>query len=98
MLSTHYKNFTQILLDTYNDQEQLIRTSVWQLSQGQTAAQIHKYIRDRSMSLTTTSVAFRGDNLRQLLWSDLLCRDIPIPEIGPNFKALVRSVFVFFLD
>ena len=98
MLSTHYKNFTQILLDTYNDQEQLICTSVWQLSQGQTAAQIHKYIHDCSMSLTTTSVTFHGDNLCQLLWLDLLCRDVPIPEIGSNFKALVRSVFFFFLD
>ena len=94
----HYKDFTQILLDTYNDWEQLIRTSIWQLSQGQTAAQIHKYICDRSMSLTMTSVAFRGDNLHQLLLSDLLCQDIPIPEIGPDFKALVRSLFDFFLD
>lgn len=78
--------------DTYNNQEELVRASIWALSQGQTPSQIHKSIRDQSMNLTTTSVAFRGDNLHHLLWSDIFCRDIAMPELGPDFKALVSSV------
>ena len=82
--------------DTYNNQEELVHASIWALSQGQTPSQIHKSICDWCMNLTMTSVAFHGDNLCHLLWSDILCWDIAMPELGPDFKALVSSVFICF--
>ncbi|PBK65749.1 hypothetical protein ARMSODRAFT_978191 [Armillaria solidipes] len=35
-----------------------------------------------AMLLLSTCTAFRGDNIRSLLWSDLFPRNVPMPDIG----------------
>jgi hypothetical protein len=48
-------------------------------------------IRDRAMLLISSSMALRGDNVRPLLLSDLLSKDIPFVNVGLDFKVKVRS-------
>lgn len=42
------------------------------------------------MLLIATATAYRGDNTRRLLLSDLYIRDIPMVDIGPGVKVMVR--------
>lgn len=45
------------------------------------------------MLLVSTSTAFRGDSSRNLLWSDLFCRDIPMHGIELGHMITVRISF-----
>lgn len=58
-------------------------------SAGATRTQIHTGIRDRTMLLTTTTTAYRGDNTRKLTWSDLKVKDVLLRDVGPDAKAMV---------
>jgi hypothetical protein len=42
------------------------------------------------MLLLSTAMAFRGDNVREITWSDILIREIPLVDIGLDYKAMVR--------
>jgi hypothetical protein len=48
------------------------------------------------MLLLSTSMAFRGDNTRNILWSDIFLRDIPLVEVGLDFKVPVSCKFYYF--
>ncbi|KAF5377311.1 hypothetical protein D9615_006350 [Tricholomella constricta] len=74
--------------DTYT-QEELIRISSSFLDQRHgTKPQTHLAMRDRCMILISAATAFRGDNVRRLLLSDLYSRDVPMVEIGLNAKVM----------
>jgi hypothetical protein len=47
-------------------------------------------VRDRAMLLTSTSVAFRGDSSRSLLWSDQFLFEVPILAKGLDAKIPVH--------
>lgn len=57
---------------------------------GKSKPQVHIAARDRAMLLISTSTAYRGDNTRGLLISDLAVRDIPMVDIGSDVKVMVR--------
>jgi hypothetical protein len=44
------------------------------------------------MLLISTSSAFRGNNIRSLLLSDLAVRDVPMLDIGLGVKVMVCIV------
>ncbi|KAF8057163.1 hypothetical protein FPV67DRAFT_576935 [Lyophyllum atratum] len=74
--------------DTYT-QEELIRVSSSCFdSQHKTKSQTHLAMRDRCMLLISTSTAFRGDNIRRLLLSDVFSRDVAMVEMGPSTKLM----------
>ncbi|GBE83985.1 hypothetical protein SCP_0510440 [Sparassis crispa] len=77
-------------LDTYND-VQLTNAATGFLDISSGVRRLTTHIRDRAMLLTSSSTAFRGDNLRSLLWSDLSVRQIPMYDIqlGHKVPALV---------
>lgn len=80
------------MLDTFTPR-QLTEASMYYLQpeRGTTPAQIGAVIRDRAMLLATTTMAFRGDNIRRIKWSDISIRDTLLPDIGPKFYAPVRT-------
>lgn len=43
------------------------------------------------MHLLSATVAFRGDSLREVLWSDLLCTNIPMNDISLGAEVKVIS-------
>ena len=45
--------------------------------------------RDRAMLLLSCSTAMRGDNTRPILLSDLYSRDVPLVNVGLDFKVKV---------
>lgn len=47
---------------------------------------------DHAMLLLSTCTAFRGDNIRSLLWSDLFSREVPVPEMHLDAVITVRSL------
>ena len=47
-------------------------------------------IRDRAMMLLSTTIVFRGDSSRALLWSDLFLADVPMNDIGLGTCVKVR--------
>lgn len=49
------------------------------------------YVRDRAMLLFSTTMAFRGNNIRALVWSDLSYASMPIPALGPDRTIPVRA-------
>ena len=68
--------------DTYTKDE-LIQCSMWYLTScGPTLRQLYLATRNRAMLLLSTCTAFRGDNIRSLLWSDLFLRNVPMPALG----------------
>jgi hypothetical protein len=80
--------------DTFTP-EQLSTASLYFLEpgRGSTPLQITKSVRDRAMLLLTTTMAFRGDNLRNIGWSDLYMRDILLSEVGPEAKVPALVIF-----
>ncbi len=78
--------------DTFTP-EQLTTASIYYLEsapkRNATANQLHTSIRDRAMLLLTTSMAFRGDNVREITWSDILVRQVPLVDVGLDVKAAV---------
>lgn len=79
--------------DNYTINE-LMRASIWCISTSdrRTAIQsLYIGVRDRAMLLVSTCTAFRGDNIRSLLWSDLFAREIPVPELGLDKSIMVCS-------
>lgn len=62
---------------------------MWCLTDFSGPNQVYIGLRDRAMLLTSSSVAFRGDNSRQLLMSDLFSCDIPInaKELGTKLRV-----------
>lgn len=48
--------------------------------------------RDRAMLLLSCSTAMRGDNTCPILLSDLYSRDVPLVDVGLDFKVKVRSL------
>jgi hypothetical protein len=81
-----------LITDTYTEDE-LIRGSTWflQSSRG-TKLRIHTGLRDRCMLLISSSSAFRGNNVRSLLLSDLAVHDVPMLDIGLGVKVMVCIV------
>ncbi|KAF8078428.1 hypothetical protein FPV67DRAFT_54136 [Lyophyllum atratum] len=74
--------------DTYSPDE-LLRISTSFLDQDHTTKlQTHLATRDRSMILISTATAYRGDNIRRLLLSDLSARDVPMVDIGLGVKVM----------
>ena len=81
--------------DTYTEDE-LIRGSSWFLqSSRRTKLQVHTGLRDRCMLLISTSSAFRGNNIRSLLLSDLALRDVPMPDLGLENKVTVNFIYIY---
>ncbi|KAF5367837.1 hypothetical protein D9615_010577 [Tricholomella constricta] len=78
------------IADTYT-REQLIQCSIWCLKNFSGPRQTFVGVRDRAMLLVSSSIAFRGDSSRDLLWSDLFFVDVPMNDIhlGAEVKALV---------
>ncbi|GBE82271.1 hypothetical protein SCP_0406550 [Sparassis crispa] len=74
--------------DTYND-GQLTSTATSFLNISSGIRKLTTQIRDRAMQLTSSSAAFRGDNIRSLLWSDLSVRQVPMYDIQLGHRALV---------
>ncbi|TFY73269.1 hypothetical protein EWM64_g10743, partial [Hericium alpestre] len=70
--------------------EDLHRCSLWCLSQCKTREQTARSIRDRAMLLLSAGTAFRRDNARMIQWSDLFLSEVPLPELGADFKLPVR--------
>jgi hypothetical protein len=74
--------------DTYTDtQLSKLATSGILDSKGPTT--IWRAMRDRAMLLTSSSVAFRGDSSRSLLWSDMYYYDVPMHAKGQGVKLRV---------
>ena len=63
--------------------------SLWCLKDQSSDLKVHRGIRDRAMLLLSTSTAFRGDNIRTLLFSDLFGCQVPIPDLGDNARLFV---------
>lgn len=71
--------------------EELTRAALWCIDHTHgTPRQFFIGVRDRAMLLLSTCTAFRGDNVRSLLWSDLFPRDVPMPDIGLDKFIMVR--------
>lgn len=89
----HNWNFShandKTISDTYTEDE-LVRGATWflQSSRG-TKLQVHTGVRDRCMLLISTTSAFRGNNIRSLLLSDLAVRDVPMLDLGLDAKVMV---------
>ena len=77
---------------TYSESD-LIRASVHFLEKpsAETPSKIHVALRSRAMVLISSCMAFRGDNTRNILWSDLFLRDIPLVDIGLDYMAPVST-------
>lgn len=63
-----------------------------------TRPQVHIGTRDRAMLLISATTAYRGDNTRRLLLSDITIRDVPMVDIGLDAKAMVSTLFVSFIS
>ncbi len=87
-------------LDTY-DNEQLvcllmraIFSSIEASDVHATPLQMYAGLRDRAMILLSSSIAFRGDSARSLLWSDLELRNIPMINIGLDAKVPASNLVI----
>ncbi|KAJ7603023.1 hypothetical protein DFH06DRAFT_1394901 [Mycena polygramma] len=76
--------------DTYTDTQLSTLATSGLDSKGPTA--IWRAMRDRAMLLTSSSLAFRGDSSRSLLWSDMFSYDIPMHAKGRGTKLRVSFV------
>ena len=77
-------------LDTYTDEE-LMRASVWCLTDAKGDRQTFVLFRDRSMLLFATSTAVRGESLRILRWSDMFVSEIPMDDVCEGLKIPVSQ-------
>jgi hypothetical protein len=71
----------QLFSDTYTV-DQLIQSSIWCLTDFSGPRHTFIGIRDRAMLLLSSTLAFRGDSARNVLWSDLFSTDIPMDDIS----------------
>lgn len=58
----------------------------------------HTGLRDRAMLLLSTTIAFRGNSTRLLLFSDLFFRNIPMGNIGEGVAlqvCFIPTLFIF---
>lgn len=53
---------------------------------GQRGVNIYCAIRDRAMLLASTSMAFRGNNVRKVALSDIQTGDIPMMDIDRDYE------------
>ncbi|KAF5312044.1 hypothetical protein D9619_002517 [Psilocybe cf. subviscida] len=86
-----------LVSDTYTEEE-LISASTYLLKttpEGNTSTplKISQSLRDRAMLLLSTSMAFRGDNTRNILLSDIYLRDIPLPAVSLTHKVKALVVY-----
>ncbi|KAJ7048605.1 hypothetical protein C8F01DRAFT_1266940 [Mycena amicta] len=70
--------------DTYNETQ--LQEVVSHFLRPKHPSDIWRAMRDRAMMLIQSSIAFRGDSTRNLLWSDLYMHDVPIIAKGLNEK------------
>ncbi|KAK7024129.1 hypothetical protein R3P38DRAFT_3270510 [Favolaschia claudopus] len=80
----HSLKATGTRADTYTDVQLSQLASSGLDTKGPMA--IWRAMRDRAMVLTSSSTAFRGDNSRTLLWSDMYCYDVPMHAKGHGTK------------
>ncbi|KAK7048472.1 hypothetical protein R3P38DRAFT_2687704 [Favolaschia claudopus] len=80
----HSLKATGTRADTYTDVQLTQLATSGMDSKGPT--NIWRAMRDRAMMLTSSSTAFRGDNSRLLLWSDMYCYDVPMHAKGHGTK------------
>lgn len=74
-------------------QEQLCQGAMEFLSNAhKSKGKIGLAARDHAMLLLSCSTAMRGDNTRPILLSDLYSRDVPLVDVGLDFKVKVRSL------
>lgn len=78
------------LTDTYTSEE-LIRCSVWCLTDFSGPRQVFIGLRDHAMLLLSLTTAFRGESSRNLLLSDLFMMQVPMNEIGLGITVPVSS-------
>ncbi|KAF8515912.1 hypothetical protein JB92DRAFT_3114490 [Gautieria morchelliformis] len=74
--------------DTYTVGE-LLTLSKWCLTKPTTPKSLVTSLRDRAMHLMCTSTAYRGDNVREIEWSDLFSK--PIPNISAGYSATIMA-------
>lgn len=67
--------------DTYTTEE-LIKLSEYLMRESNTTARMLVNVRDRCMLLMAAQMAFRGQNLRDLQWSDLFTARVPNRNAG----------------
>ncbi|GLB45440.1 hypothetical protein LshimejAT787_2201030 [Lyophyllum shimeji] len=67
--------------DTYTPDE-LARCASWCLTRFSGSKHTFLGLRDRSQMLVGSATAFRGESSRQLLWSDLFMKMVPMPDLG----------------
>lgn len=75
--------------DTYTEDELIRGSTLCLQSSGSSKSQVHLGARDRAMLLISTCTAYRGNNTRGLLVSDLAVRDVPMVDIGSDVKVMV---------
>ena len=71
--------------------------SIWCLHDFSSDLQVHNGIRARTM-LLSTATAFRGDNIRTLLFSDLFGHQVPVPELGEDKSLFVSQCFLILVQ
>ncbi|KAF5324667.1 hypothetical protein D9611_004415 [Ephemerocybe angulata] len=74
-------------------EEQFNEVSVGLMSGKKTPCQMVALLRDRTMLLTSGTMALRGDNVRSVRLSDLSLRDVPLVNISHDFKA--KAIIMF---
>ncbi|KAI5822566.1 hypothetical protein K523DRAFT_256760 [Schizophyllum commune Tattone D] len=75
--------------DTYTAEEYRRLAIRMLIDGGATKRSFGSSLRDRCMFLLGGSMAFRGDNTRDILLSDLVYRDVAIPDLGPGVTVPV---------
>lgn len=78
------------ITDNYMEAE-VIKGGNWFIQDCKTARQLYIGLRDRAMLHLACVTALRGDSLRDILLSDLFCRDVILPELGPDTRLMVRT-------
>jgi hypothetical protein len=82
--------------DTYTT-DQLVKSSVWCLTDFSGPRHTFIGIRDRAMLLMSSTLAFRGDSARNVLWSDLFSNDVPMDDIDLGAHVKVSPTFFILL-
>ncbi|PPR01886.1 hypothetical protein CVT24_001355 [Panaeolus cyanescens] len=59
---------------------------------GSGKSHFHYLLRDRGMLLFTTAMALRGDDVRNILLSDLSVRDVEMPDLGLDRKVKALTI------
>jgi hypothetical protein len=75
----HAALLTGCVSDTYTSEE-LLRCSLWALTEFSGRQQVFVGLRDRAMLLLSAATAFRGESCRMLQWSDLFQTTAPLDQ------------------